>query len=773
MVGGRMKNPLNQRVLRELAGEWRKYLVVFIFLSLTIGAVSGVDVANDSMTKAIKNNAVTYKLEDGHFVLEKSMSSDLRKEIEKKNVTLYRNFYKNLKAGKNGSRNNDGKIRIYQMQSWINQPCVMKGRLPKKAGEIAIDRMHADNSGIKIGDRIRAGDRTLKVVGLIARPDYSTLFERNSDTMFDALSFDVGLVSKEEFSKLGTSVKYDYSWKYINSPANDYKEKKIADQLMKTIAVNASMDGNMLDDYVPNYLNQAIQFAPEDMGSDKTMANVFLFILVAVIAFIFAVTINSTIEKEATVIGTLRASGYTRGELLRHYMAAPILVTAAAAVTGNILGYTFLKNVVVSMYYNSYSLTTYETVWNSQAFRTTTVIPVILMLVITSVSIYWKLRLSPRQFLRHEMHKVRRKRARRIPNVSFMRRFRIRILLQNVSGYLVMFIGIVLVLLLMVFAQGINSSMKYYQKNAVDQMFAKHQYVLTQTVDSLGRPIRTDTKGAEKYSVRELETCDSSNPKESVSVYGLREESSYIALPKGLKKNEVVITSAYSEKYGCGVGDTINVKEKYENKKYRFKVRSVVPYIGALNVFMTNGAFCDTFDLDQGSWNGYLSDRTISDIDNKYIVSEISEEDVTKISRQLDHSLGAYMQYFEYICVILAAALLYLLTKNIIERSERPISLLKILGYEDREIASLYLTVTTIFVTVSEAAALFIDRLLATALWRSMMRQMVEGWFDFHLEIRSYIILFLMVFAAYLIISRLDFRRIRRVPMDLVLKNVE
>lgn len=215
------------------------------------------------------------------------------------------------------------------------------------------------------------------------------------------------------------------------------------------------------------------------------------------------------------------------------------------------------------------------------------------------------------------------------------------------------------------------------------------------------------------------------------------------------------------------------MKEKYENKKYRFKVRSVVPYIGALNVFMTNGAFCDTFDLDQGSWNGYLSDRTISDIDNKYIVSEISEEDVTKISRQLDHSLGAYMQYFEYICVILAAALLYLLTKNIIERSERPISLLKILGYEDREIASLYLTVTTIFVAVSEAAALFIDRLLATALWRSMMRQMVEGWFDFHLEIRSYIILFLMVFAAYLIISRLDFRRIRRVPMDLVLKNVE
>lgn len=60
-------------------------------------------------------------------------------------------------------------------------------------------------------------------------------------------------------------------------------------------------------------------------------------------AFVFAITISHTITKEATVIGTLRASGYTRGELLGHYLTLPMIVTVAAALIGNILGYTFLR----------------------------------------------------------------------------------------------------------------------------------------------------------------------------------------------------------------------------------------------------------------------------------------------------------------------------------------------------------------------------------------------------------------------------------------------
>ena len=46
----KIKNPLIRRIPKELIGDWKKYLVVFLFLVLTIGFVSGMYVANKIQT---------------------------------------------------------------------------------------------------------------------------------------------------------------------------------------------------------------------------------------------------------------------------------------------------------------------------------------------------------------------------------------------------------------------------------------------------------------------------------------------------------------------------------------------------------------------------------------------------------------------------------------------------------------------------------------------------------------------------------------------------
>ena len=65
-----MKNPLNRRLFRELKDEWGKYLVIFLFMTLTIGFVSGFLVAGDSMIKAYDESFEKYQIEDGHFILK-------------------------------------------------------------------------------------------------------------------------------------------------------------------------------------------------------------------------------------------------------------------------------------------------------------------------------------------------------------------------------------------------------------------------------------------------------------------------------------------------------------------------------------------------------------------------------------------------------------------------------------------------------------------------------------------------------------------------------
>ena len=82
MKNKKIKNPLKKRISREFFGDWKKYLVVALFLILTIGFVSGMYVANGSMMQAATESVTKYKREDGHFELNKKADKDLLEAIE-------------------------------------------------------------------------------------------------------------------------------------------------------------------------------------------------------------------------------------------------------------------------------------------------------------------------------------------------------------------------------------------------------------------------------------------------------------------------------------------------------------------------------------------------------------------------------------------------------------------------------------------------------------------------------------------------------------------
>ena len=381
-----MKNPLNRRLTRELKGELGKYLVILILLIATIGFVSGFIVADGSMLTAYNESFEKYNIEDGHFTVVKQMNKAQKKNVEALGVTLYDLFYVEETLV-----TNDSTLRIFPDRKDVDKVCLMEGSMPEKSDEIAIDRMYADNNSLKVGDVIASTDHSWRVTGLVALSDYSALFSDNNDSMFDAIKFGVAIVAEKSFAQLDQSkMTWQYAWKYNQSPKNNIEEKEMSDDLMSDI--NSTI---VLDSYTPRYLNQAINFTGEDMGNDRGMMIVLLYMVIVIMAFVFSVIISNTISKEANVIGTLRASGYTRSELVRHYMMVPIFVTLIGAGIGNILGYTVLKDVCAGMYYGSYSLPTYVTLWNSEAFVLTTIVPVVLMAVITFAVLSYKLTLSP------------------------------------------------------------------------------------------------------------------------------------------------------------------------------------------------------------------------------------------------------------------------------------------------------------------------------------------------------------------------------------------
>lgn len=772
-----MKSPLRKRIPRELREELGKYLVVLILMISTIGFVSGFLVADGSMIQAYNEGFEKYNIEDGNFRVKKELTSSQKKDITAHNVTLYENFYIE-QAVDNGST-----MRFFKNRKDVNKVCLMKGTMPKKSDEIAIDRMYADNNHISVGDTLTSSGKKWKVTGLVALSDYSCLFQNNNDSMFDAVKFGVSIVTPKAFETLNQDkLQYSYSWLYDKAPKNEQKEKKRADKFMETLGKEVSLEA-----FVPRYQNQAINFTGDDMGSDRAMIIVLLYIIIVIMAFVFGVTISNTIRKEAGVIGTLRASGYTKKELIRHYMALPIIVTLIGAIIGNILGYTVMKNVCASMYYGSYSLPTYVTIWNADAFRMTTLVPILIMLVINYGVLCHKLRLSPLKFLRRDLSG--RKQAKALPlnpKLGIFHRFRLRVIFQNLSNYAVLFVGIVFANLLLFFGLLLPSTLNHYQQEIKSNMLAKYQYMLDVPVRAVSGDdsenvlellqyymgTKTLNDDAEAFSAYSLNTLPSKYKTDEVLLYGIEKNSKYIDVDFD-DSDEVYISGAYAEKFQLEPGDKITLKEKYEKKKYSFKVKGIYDYSGALCVFMPQKQLNDTFDLGNHYFSGYFSNSKITDINKKYIGSVVDLEALTKVSRQLTVSMGSMMNLVNGFAIGIFIVLIYLLSKIIIEKNTQSISMAKILGYTNGEIGKLYIWSTTIVVVICLLLSLPIEKALMGVVFREMMLSSVSGWIALWIDPKIYLKMFLIGIGTYAIVSLLEYRRIRRIPMEEALKNAE
>ncbi len=366
----KVRNPLLKRIPMELLGDWRKYLVVSLFLILTIGFVSGMYVANESMMTAAEEGVYRYRLEDGHFELNRLADGELlaavrsgekadlrqyyldrakkeldekfgqefeaefqaefakefeakfraaygegygnagqtaydeaygkayqqaygeaypraydeawkklQEEIEEKYedakekyelddpdfkavpVRLYENFYRNEEEDNDNDGVSDGTVRVYARTEEVNLACLMEGSFPVAEDEIAIDRMHADNAGMKVGDTITVGGQPYRIVGLLAYVNYATLHEKNTDIIFDALKFDVAMVTEDGFDRLSQAIHYTYAWKYEKEPADEKEEKSLSDNFLKVLLTQAAAGECELEDYLPRYANSAVNFA--------------------------------------------------------------------------------------------------------------------------------------------------------------------------------------------------------------------------------------------------------------------------------------------------------------------------------------------------------------------------------------------------------------------------------------------------------------------------------------------------------------------------------
>lgn len=990
-----MKNPLRKRILRELKQDSAKYIAIFLMMVMLISICSGMRVSNESLKKAYYDSFELYTLEDGHITFDKEIPEELINELENRgNIKLYENKY--IDEDVTGT---DKTVRIFRMSDEINNSCLLSGEYPAADNEIAIDRVYAKNNDLNTGDNISIGNADFTITGFIALVQYSTLYENNTDPMFDTINFCVAEVTDSGFDRLDTrKLNSNYAWLYNEGYADDIEQAELSDKLMDVLedviteyderivekqidrltdklekageeygnifsdsaeakfdeikeimktsgeeygklyeaaikekieritsdiqtgtaeyaaiyqttgaapaisdlsvkvddfqfgiienTVKAMMTGtepempseeeflkryidsvpkpertelsitvddfifetitaqadaavrgeeadlpteddfkdrylsdiprptkDMLsvglddflfgivhdaaeaeingeeytmpedeafedeidksdiigvDNYVPGYLNNGVTFAIGDIGKDEAMTMVMCYMMIALIAFIFAVTISNTITTEAGVIGTLRASGYSRAEIIGHYMVLPILVTLFSAVIGNIIGYTAMKDFCANLYLGSYSLTAYTTVWDASAFMLSTVVPVVLMLVINFFTLYSKLKLSPLKFLRRDLKKNSNKKAVRLnTKIPYKTRFSMRIILTNLPGYIVMLIGIMFGAVLIAFGDMLPRIMDDMKQTVIDDMICDYQYIL---YDSENADEVTD-ENAEKFAMRSFEFAKEGFIADEITVYGVEKNSRFVNadIPDG----KALISTGISEKYGIKTGDTLTLDEKYKkDSSFELVSGGVYDYKASLAVFMNITDFNRVFGEKSDHFTGYFSDTEL-DIEPDDVAVTMTLSDYTKLSDQLNVSMGEMMNLFKYFGALFFIIVVYVLCKQIIERNFQSIALTKILGFRNGEIGSLYIVSTTIAVLIGLGISVPVIDVAMHALFKGYLYTVMAGYLPCDISPMTYIIMTVTGVVCYALVAVLQMIKVAKVSKAEALKNVE
>lgn len=746
-----MRNPLHKSLKKEFLRNRSRYISLSLVLILMIGVVTGfLSVAYSAKELLIKDQ-ISSKVEDGQLALRDRMDVKTKTKLEALGLKVYEQFYTEQSVSR------DTMVRVYRKRFDINRATLHEGRMPNKQTEIALDRLFALKNGYSIRDTIRMSGKSMTITGLISVPDYTSLIQKNSDMMMDPIHFGIAIVTDTGFQTLSTDrMVYSYSYYLDDRELNDFQKQKRADDIQE-ICIR---EGAVLENLLTAQMNQAISFLPNDMGSDIPMVQTLLYIILMILAFIFVVISQTMIEEQASVIGTLLASGYTRRELLQHYMMLPTILIIVSAGIGNLIGYTLFPNLFTDMYYSNYCLPplSIQPVW--EALLSTTVMPFIFMMLILYVLLKRRLRLSPLRFLRKDLRRHRQRRYIPLHGSSFFQRFRIRIILQNKGSYLVLFLGIIFASFLLMFALILTPSMEQYIRNLEADTRCDYQYLLKAPVQADGEKV-TLTSLKAYYVGGDLDL--------DVTLYGLGPNSGYYTdMTLSSDPKSIVISSDFASKMSLQVGDAITLRNPYRDKAYSFTIQDIYPYNAGFSAYMPRNQLNQLLHEDHTYFNGYLSNQPL-DIEEAYVQSVVTRSDLVKINEQMTQAFSQLLPVLTSVSIAIYLVVLYILTRLVTDRNAISMSFLKVMGYTAKEIRSLYLHATTLVVLASLTAALPLCNIALRYLMKFAFMKFT-GNLSVYIPGYVYFLVFVTGGVAYLFIKALLTRRIEQMELGYALK---
>lgn len=736
---------LNRRYIRSIRENLSFYISSTVLTVVTLLLFFLFQIAGNAILDFSEEFYERNKLEDAHFTTYMTIpEEELAKLEDKYKVTLEAQQYINIETDGVTARvfGNTEKVDLYE---------VTEGKDVVKDNEIVISEGYAVANDIAIGSSMKIGEEEYKIVGFIQRPDYLYMLENEEDSYKNISTFYLCYMTDDAFEKMGET-----GCQYLAR----YNENSDVTGLRKAVYEKYYMRS-----YSSAEENPRIIMVEEQAQMFIVMAYVLLCVLPLIAVILISIIISRKVKSEQRMIGTLSALGYKRGQLMRHYAGFAVI----PGLVGGIL--MLVISIIAAQWFSEMGLQDYEPMRVEGHLDP---VNAILGVVVPTLLYVASALLSVRRLLKKDTVLLLngngdddRKRMKRVfvgKKISFRTKFAVRSLLGNPTRSIVVLLGVFLGCFIMLLGQGVFDSVHQMSNTATEAVGSfEYQYILNELLTEnpyAGETMLVSNVEDKEGTVLSVIGTDISNP-----YLELKDEDGKHVFTE----NGYYITSLAQMTLGWQVGDRVEVYNPLSLEKKKIWISGVIQNNVQKSIIASKALAAELTGLDESSFNCIVSDSRLS-IPQSKIAQESRRGDIAEQAETMTEQMGFMIQMIIGIGVIICIAAVYVAINMLVTENRSNISMLKVLGYDDKKINKIVLRAHHILLPIGIVLSIPCTYAAMNAFFLMMLDYGVML-IDTYISVKSYLLSILLTAACYFGSLWLLRRKVKKVDMIESLKD--
>ena len=764
----------------------KRFLSILIIVLLGVGFFAGIRAVSPDMEKTLDSYYDETNTYDIMITSNYGVSDAILNQLEEE-YDIEGTY--NFDAITTKKDDYATKILSYDKNDKLNQPKLIKGKMPEQENEVVVDNDYKDI--IKIGDEITIDsplvkEKTLTVTGYVESPLYISTERDSTNLLSGTIDYYLYMPTENIISPQKTT-----AYIKLNTTESrftkDYekeirKEKKKIRQELK----NEKLEGQTW--YVLDInSNTGFYQYKQDTERIDNVAKVFPLVFFIVAVLICLTTMTRMVEEERSQIGTLKSLGYKDSAIMFKYVLYASLATIIGGMIGVLIGYRLLPDIVFETYKNMYRIGDIKLSYYSSLTFQGMMIALLCTLGATIYTCRKTLKESPANLLRPVAPAPgKRVLLEKIPciwnHLSFSYKVTVRNVFRYKKRFLMTIIGIAGCTGLILAGFGLKDCIVKMVPHQYEEIF-NYQVKVTldenKTKDTINK-IKENKKVKDLLQIQEESiTLDNKDTNQSITlivpkdgVDGFIKLQDRKSKEKYQLKDGVIVTEKLANLLDLEEGDTLKFTG---TDTYTEKVSNITENYLFHYIYLPKEKYKGTYNTV------LLKTKNMTEKQEKNFANELKEipgvSNITFTS-STRHVFDDTMDSFAYVSLILiisAGALAFVVLYNLssinISERRRELATIKVLGFYDKEVYQYINRENTILTVIGILLGLGVGNILTMYIIKTCELDMLM--FDPTIAPLSYLYAILITAAFAILVNIILYFSLKKIDMIESLKSVE